>query len=153
VAPSPGPEQRDRGVPRRLQVPAIGVDAAVERVSLAADGSQEVPGSLHKVGWWRSGSRPGGQGNVVLVGHAARTRDGVFDDLGLVGVGDEIVVHADEVVRYRVVATDVIPVEAFVDQATDIYRTTGDAGVVLMACSGWDGQEYATTTVVRAILS
>lgn len=153
VAPSPIPQYRDRGVPRRVRVPAIGVDAEVEQLGLAADGSQEVPASLHTIGWWRDGARPGQSGNVVLVGHTARTLEGVFDDLGRVSVGDEVIVHADDIARYRVVSTEEIPVEDFRDHVAGIYRRSGYAGMVLMTCSGWDGQRYDTTTVVRARLT
>lgn len=131
-------------------MPAIGVDAEVEQLGLAEDGSQEVPASLHTVGWWRDGARPGQSGNVVLVGHTARTLEGVFDDLGRLRVGDEILVQADDVVRFHVVSTEEIPVADFHDHVAGIYRRSGYAGMVLMTCSGWDGQQFETTTVVRA---
>lgn len=62
------------GVPLRLRIPAIGVDATVEAVGVAANGELEVPTRQpwSDVGWYRLGPRPGERGSAVIDGHLDR---------------------------------------------------------------------------------
>ncbi|MDT0203089.1 class F sortase [Nocardioides sp. AE5] len=150
-SPTSTPAHRDLGPPTRLSIPRIDVDTTVEHLGLAEDGSQEVPHSLATVGWWREGATPGGEGNVVLVGHTASSADGVFDDLGRLRPGDRFTVTAtDGSATYVVTESYEIRNEEFADHASEIYRITGAPGAVLMTCSTWNGHTYETTTVVHA---
>lgn len=69
-------------VPARLRIPAIGVNAPVVPVGVAADGTLGIPAGPAVVGWWAGGSSPGRtSGATVLVGHvdsAARGPGALF---------------------------------------------------------------------------
>lgn len=148
--PSVGPV-RDIGVPDRLVVPSIAVDAPVIQVGTADDQSQEVPSSLTDTGWWRDGQQPGQAGHAVIVGHTASKDEGVFDRLGELAEGDEIeVMSGDERVTFRVTGTQDVPVAEFGKVAPEVYRSEGEPGVVLMTCGDWNGVEFESTVIVTA---
>jgi hypothetical protein len=57
------------GLPVRLRIPAIAVDAAVEHVGLTPDGAMDVPASYADVAWYTLGPKPGEPGNAAIAGH------------------------------------------------------------------------------------
>ncbi|MGJ9422413.1 class F sortase [Aeromicrobium sp. CF3.5] len=157
AAPSPAPESSRAmvsgavGVPDRLEIASLRIDAPVASVGTLPNNAQEVPTALDETGWWRDGSQPGAQGNAVIVGHTASDDDGVFDRLVDIGEGDEIIVSGTKGSRaFDVVQTDVIPVDDFASVAADVYKTTGPSGLVLMTCGDWNGTEFETTVIVHA---
>jgi LPXTG-site transpeptidase (sortase) family protein len=91
VTPDPWAE---KGAPARIQIEAIGVDAALERLGLTSDQRIGVPDEWQNAGWYDVGFRPGEQGSAVISGHYD-TDEGeaaVFYRLGELKVGDKIVV-------------------------------------------------------------
>ena len=139
------------GVPTRLVITSIGVDAGVVPVGTTAAGAQEVPGSIDATGWWRDGRQPGQSGNAVIVGHTASRADGVFDNLSKLGRDDTIKVRGESgTLTYAVAAEREVRVEDFATVADDIYRTTGPSGLVLMTCGDWNGTRFETTVIVYA---
>ena len=79
------------GVPVRLVLPAIGVDADVETFDLADDGTMPVPQTASLVAWYTFSARAGAPGNAVLAGHRDwQRRRGAFYSLGAVQEGDEV---------------------------------------------------------------
>lgn len=139
------------GVPDRLVIDDLGIDATVTSVGTTPENAQEVPGSLDETGWWRDGSVPGAPGNAVIVGHTASADDGVFDPLIDIEAGDEVLVLGEDGQRTFVVESkDVVPVAEFATEAPEIYRTTGASGLVLMTCGDWNGQEFESTVIVHA---
>ncbi len=83
-APAPhGSRASDRtgiaatAVPVRLRIAALGVDAPVVPVGVAADGSLGIPARPSVIGWWAGGSWPGRPaGATVLVGHVDSAASG-----------------------------------------------------------------------------
>lgn len=139
------------GVPERLTIASLDVDAPVTSVGTAPDNSQEVPTALDETGWWRDGSVPGADGNAVIVGHTASSDDGVFDPLVDIEAGDEVLVTGEDgTIAFVVERSDVVSVEDFATVAADVYRSTGDSGLVLMTCGDWNGEEFETTVIVHA---
>ncbi len=64
-------------VPVRLRIAAIGVNAPVVPVGVAADGTLGIPAPPSVVGWWAGGSSPGrASGATVLVGHVDSAAQG-----------------------------------------------------------------------------
>ncbi len=57
------------GLPERLIIPALGINAAVAPVALDADGNMEAPGTAWGTTWYEPGPRPGEPGNAVIAGH------------------------------------------------------------------------------------
>jgi sortase (surface protein transpeptidase) len=94
---------------RRLVIPRIGVDAAVDPVGRTANGDMDVPKRADEVGWYKFGPALGGTGSAVLDGHLD-TKSGkpaVFWRLRELRVGDDVYV-ADQIGtrhRYRVEKT------------------------------------------------
>ena len=77
----------------RLQIPNLGIDAAVEPVLVDAKGSMAVPSGPGRVGWYSAGPRPGAAGDAVLDGHLdTAAGSAVFARLGSLRPGAAIVV-------------------------------------------------------------
>jgi sortase (surface protein transpeptidase) len=94
---TPDPFHRT-GVPVRLVIPAIGVDAFIESVGLTASREMDVPKGWMNAGWYREGFYPGEPGNAVIDGHLDSTGGGpaVFWDLDKLVPGDEVsVIYED----------------------------------------------------------
>src|SRR5947209_11124825 len=82
------------GLPVRLRIPAIEVDAEVEQVGLTPDEAMDVPRDPHHVAWYNLGPRPGEWGNAVIDGHVDYHGIGpvVFWRLHELQAGDELIV-------------------------------------------------------------
>ena len=68
--------EEGEGNPVYIQIPSIGVDAPVERVTLTSDGSMDVPGDPGNAGWYALGPRPGEAGSAAIAAvarHPARS--------------------------------------------------------------------------------
>ena len=78
------------GLPVRLIIPRLGVNAAVEDVGLTPDGAMGVPASPGTVAWFKLGPRPGDKGSAVIDGHSGYKNgvSAVFDDLPSLRKGD-----------------------------------------------------------------
>lgn len=156
AAPTSSPTSAARttgpvGVPDRLVIEALDIDAPVTSVGTTPENAQEVPGALDETGWWRDGSEPGAPGNAVIVGHTASADDGVFDPLVDVETGDEVLVSGEDGdATFVVDRTEVVPLDDFASRAAEIYRTDGASGLVLMTCGDWNGQEFESTVIVHA---
>ena len=80
------------GRPVSIAIPAVGVDARVVPVGLAADRAMEVP-PVDLAGWYEPGPRPGEAGPAVVVGHVdSRSGPAVFFRLGKLRRGDRIAI-------------------------------------------------------------
>ena len=82
------------GLPVRLVIPKIGLDAAVEKVGLTSRRDMASPSRPETVGWYKYGPRPGNKGSAVIDGHSgyADGREAAFDDLPKLKVGDKLYV-------------------------------------------------------------
>lgn len=91
-------EQVNIGLPVRLIIPNINVDALVEYVGLTPNGAVDVPKNLNVVGWFNLGPRPGEKGSSVIVGHYNWTKNtpAAFDDLHKLNINDEIFVEDEK---------------------------------------------------------
>lgn len=144
ATPEPEPANPiDIGKPVSITVNDMDVDASVLHLGFADDGSQAVPKTLHETGWWKLGSQPGQAGNGVIVGHATSSGKGVFNGLDGLEPGDKIVVKGETgTATFTVNRTDKKPKDDFAEVADDVYRTTGNPGLVLMTCGEWNGQVH-----------
>lgn len=159
------------GAPRRVVYPALGVDAAVERIGLDtehppdAQGRRRLgnPSDTSRVGWFADGPRPGdGQGTVLLDGHTYRDGSAVFgEDFATRARAGQVVqtVQADgSVCSYRVER-----VWAAVSSARDypriigsehLYDRTGPERLFLATCGGsWNAaaRNYDDISVLVAV--
>jgi hypothetical protein len=163
-AASPAPPvgaapEADIGNPTLLRIPAIRMSAAVVPTTVEPNGAVIVPEDITTVGWYAPGPRPGdATGSTVIVGH----RDGVVQghgalySLGALNLGDHVVITTSQgtVIRYRVVAREVLSKRAFAKAATDYFATTGPPRLTLITCGGVyskaDGG-YQANVVVTAV--
>ncbi|WGY04516.1 MULTISPECIES: class F sortase [unclassified Nocardioides] len=149
--PPAAPASPVRGRPIRVEIPAIDVSARIQPVAVAGD-VLTPPDDVRVVGWWEGGAEPGDQrGAVLMTGHTYSRGDGVFDRLAQLVPGDRVRVVTDHgVVRYRVEAVAAYPRDRIAELAPQLFSATGGPRLVLTTCSGYDGEHYRTTTVVRA---
>jgi len=125
------------GVPVRIQIPAIGVDATVQPVGLTGDGAMGVPDNLSDVSWYQQGVKPGQAGQAVIAGHTSSRGwvSAVFDDLDKLKAGDQIIIVDDlgnkisfAVRESRIYNADANPAE--------IYAGSSEAHLNLITCTG-----------------
>ncbi|MFF9018544.1 class F sortase [Streptomyces sp. NPDC014870] len=147
-----------RSVPARLRIPAIGVDTAVMRVGLAADGTMEVPPVVadDRAGWYRHSPTPGQNGPSVIVGHltVGRYGDGVFRDLSRLHRGDTVTTHLENgtTAVFTVTTVKTVPQADF--PADDVYGDVDRPELRLITCGGpRSGDGYRDNVVVFAELS
>ena len=147
--------QESVGVPVRIMIPSIAVDAVIEKVNLATDGSMAVPKDPLDAAWYALGPRPGERGSAVIAGHVNWINDqtGVFADLHKVQLGDTILVRDDLGVTVSFVVRERRRYDAAAD-AKDIFSSDdGKAHLNIITCDGvWDKstQQYSERLVVFA---
>lgn len=124
--------------PVRLQIPALGVDSAVDPVGVAADGQMAIPEDVDRVGWYRFGPVPGEAGSAVVAGHVDDREQGlgVLSPLREAAVGTEVVLTdaAGATTRWRVVSRELITKQVLpLDQ---LFTRTGEPRLTLITCGG-----------------
>ena len=112
------------GLPKRLMIPSLNIDAAIEYVGNTSDGSMEISPSMDDVAWYKLGPRPGENGSAVIAGHygSLNGKFSVFSDLSQLHKGDKLQV---EDYKSRVVT--------FVVRESRLYKPTDDATAVFNA--------------------
>ncbi|HLL78123.1 MAG TPA: class F sortase [Ktedonobacteraceae bacterium] len=137
-------------VPVHLVIPAIGVNAAIEEVGIAADGDLSTP-MMHPwddAGWYDLGTRPGEQGSSVIDGHLDRPGGypAVFWNLRYLHSGDRVIVVESQgkALQFRVLQV------AFYSPQTaplqNIYGNTTGKYLNLITCAGdWIPSQHQTT--------
>lgn len=143
------------GLPAFIKISSIAVDAPIEKVALAADGSMDVPKDAMNTGWYEPGPRPGEIGSAVIDGHVNwfHGATAVFKDLHKVKPGDTVIVQDDAGSPILFIVREVRMYEAGAD-ATDIFSSKdGNAHLNLITCDGvWNKQtkQYSKRLVVFA---
>jgi len=124
------------GAPRRLQLAAAGVDAAVVPVGVGPGRQLAVPGDVHLLGWWSSGPLPGSPaGTVVIDGHVDdRGGPGALFRLARTPVGAALVLQTPAgVLRYAVQARRLYGKDQL---PGDLFTAAGRPRLVLITCGG-----------------
>jgi sortase A len=142
-------------LPVRLVIPSIGVDASVQQVGLAPNGTGEmgIPSNFTDVGWYQEGVRPGMRGSAVMAGHynGKNTPEAVFYDLNNLQVGDEVIIMSEERIEdiFYVVKIETYDHDA---ATTEVFASNdGKARLNLITCGGeWlpDEKLFNKRTVV-----
>lgn len=150
------PKQEISGLPIRLKIPKIKVDAAFESVGLTAQSAIGVPKNPVNAAWYNLGPRPGEAGNAVITGHYGPWKNGaksVFNNLNKLRAGDKIYVEDDKGI---VTAFIVRGMRSFgeKDDASSIF-TANDSGshLILITCEGvWNSKtkSYSKRLVIFA---
>lgn len=122
--------QKTVGLPARLKIPRINIDAAVEFTGLASNGEMGVPKNNNNVAWFELSPRPGERGSAVIAGHFDG-KDGssaVFNNLDKLRPGDKLYIEDSK--------GEAI---SFVVRESRSYKSNADA---LMVFSSNDGQAH-----------
>jgi len=144
------------GVPLRLVVPAIGVDARVQAFDLNPDLTMPAPGDAVTVGWYSFGAEAGAAGNVVLAGHRDwGGRRGAFFALGAVPDGAEIWLQDRRGVWYLYAVQWSVSIPEQDAPIPELLGATVTPVLTLITCSGVFSRaagQYLERRVVRARL-
>jgi LPXTG-site transpeptidase (sortase) family protein len=129
------------GIPVRMKIPSIGVNANVQSVGLTADGSMGVPTVPRDTAWYNLGPKPGEVGSAVISGHVnwLYGAKGVFEKLKSLHAGDAITVQDEKgnVTTFKVRTSHAY---GLTDDVTAVFRSTdGKSHINLVTCAGvWD---------------
>lgn len=144
------------GLPTRLKIPSIAVDADILSVGLAADGSMDVPKKATEVAWFNLGEKPGDQGSAVITGHYGAWKNGdssVFDNLHELKKGDKIYVEDELGGMISFVVREVRSYDPQAD-ATEVFSSDDERSHLnLITCEGiWndDVNSFSKRLVVFA---
>ncbi len=146
------------GVPVRLEIPAIGVDATIEKVGLDALGRVDVPKISANVAWFNQSALPGENGKTsVISGHLDDPYGpAVFYQLRELVPGDEIAVTYSNGDRHVFVVEDKERYAFDQAPAQKIFGATPQRMMNLITCDGaWDagGANYDQRLVVYTRLA
>ena len=116
------------GLPFKLSIPSLKVNAIVEQAGLTVKGEMAVPVGRYNVAWYKLGPRPGNIGSAVISGHFGIWKGGgvaVFTNLTKLKKGDKLVIKDDK-------GKDII----FVVRESRRYVPTADATEVFFSADG-----------------
>jgi Sortase domain len=136
--------------PVRLFIPAIGVNAFIEKVGVTPGGDLAVPtrNPWKDVGWYRSGPHPGERGSAVIDGHLDRPGGypAVFWHLRYLQVGNEVTVIDAHGKTFHFHVTGIVfyaPQDAPIEQ---IFVNNDGTYLNLISCAGdWIPSQHQTT--------
>ncbi len=146
VTPTPG----GPGIPLRLLIPAIGVNAPIEQVGIDSNGDLGTPSASPwtDTGWYVNGPRPGEKGSAVIDGHLNRPGNtpAVFWRLYELRAWDEADVIDSNGKKLRFRVTDV---EYYTPQNAPyqlIFGNNSGKYLNLITCAGdWIPSQHQTT--------
>lgn len=133
-------KEPNHGLPIRLEIPKIKVDANIEYMGLTATGDMDVPTNVKDAGWYKYGPHPGDKGNAVIAGHLDGTKGepGVFIALTKLRPGDSL-----SIVDNKGQTTDFVVRETRTYNQTahpsEVFNASDGAHLNLITCAGaWD---------------
>ena len=126
------------GLPVRLIIPSLGVDAAIEQVGIGADGNMETPSNPWNTAWYAPGTRPGQPGNAAIAGHVDYRGIGavVFWELNLLAPGDEVLVVTDGGLTLRFLVRGQASYTPATAPLNDIFGPAATPNLNLITCAG-----------------
>ena len=142
------------GLPVRLRIPKINVDAPIVPVGIMPDGAMEAPVGPRNVGWFKFGPRPGDSGSAVMAGHYGRWKSGegsVFDNLNKLSKGDKLYVEDEKGVTTGFVVREIKSYDPNDDASAVFGSNDGKMHLNLVTCEGiWipDKKTYTDRLVV-----
>ena len=140
--------------PVRLRIPAIGVDAPVDPLTVDSNGVLPPPNANDRTGWWRDGPEPGERGPAVIVGHVDSYKGpAVFLHLIDLHSGDQILIDRADgtTAMFATQRVEQHAKGAFPTQA--VYGETPDPQLRLITCGGqfdYKDRRYVDNIIVYA---
>ena len=126
------------GLPTRLKIPKISVDAAVEYVGLTSRGAVGVPKDFTNVAWLNLWPRPGDNGSAIITGHYGRKggKASVFDNLYKLRPGDKLYIEDDRGLVTSFVVRESRRYDPQADASEVFGLSDGKAHLNLITCEG-----------------
>ena len=139
------------GAPRRLEVPALSIDAPIVPIE-APGGVLTPPADPQVLGWWAAGAKPGARlGSALVTGHTVHTGGGAMDDLEQLDTGDRVWMRTDRGrIGYQVRSVVVLGKGELAERAARLFSQETRGRLVLITCEDWDGRQYLSNVVVTA---
>lgn len=134
------------GMPLRLRIPRINVDAAVEYVGVTSNGIMDVPKKIIDVGWFNLGPRPGEPGSAVIAGHFDGDwgQAAIFANLNKLKVGDILFIEDDKGKTISFVVNGSRTYNP--GFAEEVFSSNDGIHLNLVTCDGvWDGAKKSFT--------
>jgi len=143
--------------PVRIRIPAIGVDAPVQPLTVDQNGVLPPPDTYDGAGWWRDGPEPGQRGPAVIAGHVDSKRGpAVFFRLPDLGRGDQIFVDRADGTTAMFATQRIERHDKNTFPTDEVYGDTPDSQLRLITCGGkFDrkAHSYVDNVIVFAIRS
>jgi LPXTG-site transpeptidase (sortase) family protein len=127
------------GLPVRLRIPKIKVDADVGLMGITPGGDLQAPDNPRDVGWFRSGPQPGSKGSAVIDGHFGRWPNGegsVFDNLSMLTPGDKVYIEDEKGEFTTFTVRESRTYDPRADTADIFNSNDGRAHLNLITCDG-----------------
>jgi len=148
--------------PRYLMAAFMGnhTKARIREVGLTSSGAMGTLANILDVGWYRSSSKPGQGGTLLMNAHnGGPTKVGIFKYLDQVQIGDRLTIERGDgaIFNYEVYESKILPI-AEADNYMATMQTspvTGKESLSLISCTGeWSQQQrtYLSRAMVRAVL-
>ena len=147
------PSQPTAGVPVRLYIPSINVDAPVESLGLTTDGAMDAPKGPDEVAWYKLGPRPGEKGSAVIAGHSKWNKGApaAFDKINKLRQGDKLYVADADGITVVFVVRELRDYDQKANAATVFGSSDSKAHLNLITCEGvWNktSKTYSKRLVV-----
>lgn len=132
------PAKVSYGVPIRLKIPVINVDASVEETGVLANGEMGIPEGPGGVAWFKFGPRPGETGSAVIDGHYGwkNSIPAVFDSLKKLQIGDKLSIEDDKGLIINFVVREIREYNPKEDASNVFNSYDGKAHLNLVTCDG-----------------
>jgi LPXTG-site transpeptidase (sortase) family protein len=139
------------GVPRRVVIERLGMDAPVLPIS-AVGSALTPPSDPQQLGWWAAGARTGARwGSALVTGHTVHNGGGALDNLERMRAGDRVTVHTGRgIIPYDVRSVEVFGKGSVAQHADRLFSQEVPGRLVLVTCEDWDGTRYLSNVVVVA---
>ncbi len=133
-------QETKTGLPVRLIIPKIKVNASVEDMGLTVTGEMDVPNNVVNVGWYKYGTIPGNLGSSVIDGHldGPKGEPGVFANLNKLSNGDTLSIVNDkgETISFVVKNSKIYNQN---DHPDEVFNSVDASHLNLITCTGaWD---------------
>jgi LPXTG-site transpeptidase (sortase) family protein len=141
------------GIPIRLVIPAIQVDANIQQLGVTPEGEMEVLNTVFDAGWFKPGTHPGDIGSAVIAGHfnGKNGEPGIFSQLHVLKKGDKIYITDDTNTSRTFVIRETRMYNP--GYADEVFGKNDDAHLNLVTCNGyWNTEKnsYSKRYVVFA---
>lgn len=136
AAQNQGVSKVTTGLPVRLMIDAIKVDAAIQSVGINKTGEMAVPSKTSEVGWFAFGPRPGERGSAVIAGHldGENGEPGVFSNLSKLKRGDKLAVEDSRGITRHFVVQEIRSYKP--GPAQEVFNQQDSSHLNLITCEG-----------------